>query len=441
MKNVPVATLKVGSKADTDYLGADGKILVKKGAIINELVLKALLRRRISTLIVAEESDDLKNLLRLKDLDFDDLGESVHEGSSGFSPPGDLPPPPEIVLPIAAGVPQGKEGLKEILKAPEIQEIDKNIDAQGEDFSVKISGKALVEEAVTVRFGSRTVAHKKQSEDAYAAAVQEVKKIFLKARQGEMGESALFRSVVDDFIKNFLRDRHLLLNLATFTFDDPDYLFSHSVNTSLLAISVGASKGFNREQIQEIGMGALLHDIGALFIPESIRFKSENLEGDELYEVQKHPVLGSYLIEGVKGLPPTVTWICYQSHERENKKGYPKGRGGFRTHPFAKIVAIVDIFESLVAGRPYRPALVPYQAMEKLLFKVKAGELDSKPLKSFMEYTSLFPVGSLVKLNDGVIAKVIQANQSTFSRPVVTTVISANHKVILEGKLRKSTWP
>ncbi|MFH0919239.1 MAG: HD domain-containing phosphohydrolase, partial [Fibrobacterota bacterium] len=143
-----------------------------------------------------------------------------------------------------------------------------------------------------------------------------------------------------------------------------------------------------------------------------------------------------HLIERIKGIPEVSQFICYQSHERENREGYPKQRNGRLIHDYAKIVSVADVYESLTAERPYRTALVPYKAMEYILKAVKMGFFNAEIVKYYLEYTSLFPVGSLVKLTTGEIGKVIRPNTGQYARPAISVIIDRNNRLLSDSEIR-----
>ena len=155
-------------------------------------------------------------------------------------------------------------------------------------------------------------------------------------------------------------------------------------------------------------MGALLHDVGMLLIPEEIRFKKGRLSKDEWYEVQKHAILGMHVLEKIPNLPESALYVAYQTHERENGKGYPKQRTGRFIHAFAKIVQVADVYESLCSQRDYRPPYLPYRAMELLIKMSVRNLLSIDFVKAFLAYASLFPIGSVVELSNHCIARVVQ---------------------------------
>jgi HD-GYP domain-containing protein (c-di-GMP phosphodiesterase class II) len=163
-----------------------------------------------------------------------------------------------------------------------------------------------------------------------------------------------------------------------------------------------------------------------LLVPREIFLKKGRLTKDEWYEVQKHSMLGLHLLERVKKLPASAPYIAYQVHERENGQGYPKQRSGRFIHNYSKIVQVADVFESLSSPREYRAPYIPYRAMEVIIKMSKRCLLASEYVKALITYVSLFPVGSLVELSNHTIAKVISANESHFTKPVVSVI--ADHE-------------
>jgi HD-GYP domain-containing protein (c-di-GMP phosphodiesterase class II) len=435
MKEIRLTDIKSGTLATHDYFGRDGKILVKQGVVMDGSLLNAMNRRNISRLYVQEEGEDLKKLFSLKELDNFNLDESYApiEGDLGntdsFAASIDKPPP-ETVLPILIGVKKGEEGLKQILNSQPVLSLDEAIAKSQIVLSVLPSGPPIKELAKEIAVGQRTDAYKKELLTDFDRSYEDVKTLLTSLRAGRPVQGTRIVNLVKGFVKTFLNDKHMLLNLANAKSEGEDYVFRHSLNVALISISIAASRGFDEAQIIEVGISGLLHDVGTLFIPDAIRFKTEPLTKDELLEVQKHPMIGIHLIEKIKGLPTVVPLICYQSHERENREGYPKQRAGRLIHDFAKIIMVADIYESLTSGRPYRPAKVPYKAMETVLTTVKQGLINADIVRYYLEYASLFPVGSLVMLNSGEIAKVVKPNGTLYSRPLVSVVIGADRKML-----------
>jgi HD-GYP domain-containing protein (c-di-GMP phosphodiesterase class II) len=182
-------------------------------------------------------------------------------------------------------------------------------------------------------------------------------------------------------------------------------------------------------------MGALLHDVGMLLIPEEIRFKKGRLSKDEWYEVQKHAILGMHVLEKIPHLPESALYVAYQTHERENGKGYPKQRTGRFIHAFAKIVQVADVYESLCSPRDYRPPYLPYRAMELLIKMSVRNLLSIDFVKAFLAYASLFPIGSVVELSNHCIARVVQANELHQTKPLVSVIMDHQGALLSREKI------
>ncbi|HEX3019582.1 MAG TPA: HD domain-containing phosphohydrolase, partial [Chitinispirillaceae bacterium] len=172
------------------------------------------------------------------------------------------------------------------------------------------------------------------------------------------------------------------------------------------------------------------HDIGMLLIPQEIRLKSSRPTEDEWYEIQKHPLTGIYLLERISRLPEPVILMTYQSHERENGKGYPKQRSSSLIDNYAKILSVADIFEALSSPRSYRDAYLPYKAIETLITMTRQGLVNGEYVKALLEYTSLFPIGSIVELSNKSIGRVVKSNGTSFAKPSVCILIDNKGNIL-----------
>ena len=225
--------------------------------------------------------------------------------------------------------------------------------------------------------------------------------------------------VVDEFIALAALDADLLSMIVAARHSQGEYLFDHCVDVCLLSISIGAQMGMNREQLKEIGLGALLQDIGMLRVPGAIRLAKRPLTPREWVEIRRHPIHTVDLLEGVHSLPAPAKFVGYQVHERHDSTGYPRQRSSLFVHPYAKVVAIADAFGAMTRPRPYRPAINPYEAAKTILLDGGANRFDRTFVRAFLDAVSLYPIGSHVELTDSVCAKVIRANPGEHTRPVI----------------------
>jgi HD-GYP domain-containing protein (c-di-GMP phosphodiesterase class II) len=423
MRAIEVSTLTPGSVAPSAYYSETGNLLLSKGVVINQGHIDVLLRRNIFTIFASEnqEEEAISILLKSSLKNTDDLG-FVGDPLSSSATPFDKRvcdfPSSIIELPALRNIENGETGLKALLSNPKIEEIENKIN---HDLSTdKPVGPPLSAKARQMTVKERTPEYKSATARKYDMALERSANIQLDIINCKFHDAIHIRSIIETFIKIYISDKNMLLNLSSTKHMGDEYFFNHTLNVCLLAIIIASSAGYSEQQVIEIGIGALLHDIGMLLVPKEIRFKRDKLTEDEWYEVKKHPILSLHVLEKIEYLPDSVSYIAYQSHERENGKGYPKQRTSRFMHNYAKIVQVADIYESMSSPRPYRASFLPYKAMEALIKMAHDGAINGDFVKNFLTYASLFPVGSLVEFNDNRIGKVIQSNGTLFAKPIVS---------------------
>ena len=204
-----------------------------------------------------------------------------------------------------------------------------------------------------------------------------------------------------------------------------DYLPCHSVNVAVLSLNIGLAIGWSESKLLELGVAALLHDVGMAQLPRNVVSKEGKLTMRELALVRQHPEKGAEFLARTEGISEGAARAVAEEHERVDGKGYPKGLEGGSIHEYARIVAVVDTYEALTHRRIYRKPYVPYEALRML---VEAGRsmLDPEIVKVLVEELSLYPLGSLVKLNTDEMARVVHANKGSIMRPVVEVVRDAS---------------
>lgn len=414
MNSIPLSFLQMGKLTDREYYSQDGELLISKGISFSQQHLDALQRRKIETVFMKEDDDIDEEVKKLLSTHFKDLGElQLEDPQSKTGLPVDL-----------SKIKPGREGLQQLLESPKALELDCCLqDGKTSDMPVGLSLKSRSKE-LTAK--DRTEEYLKKMTDSYNESLSRVKNLLNCLAAGQDVASESIRAIVVLFVDTYLTDKNILLNISAMKPADGDYIYHHSLNVCILSINIAAASGYNEQQVIEIGMGALLHDVGMLLIPKNIRLKNGRLAENEWFDIQKHPMLGLHLLEKIKHLPSSVPFIAYQTHERENGKGYPKQRSNRLIHNYAKVVAIADIFEALSSPRMYREGNIPYKSMESLIKMTRQGFVSGEIVKSFLEYTSLFPVGSVVELSNGFLGKVIKANGSSFAKPVVCVFANSN---------------
>ena len=197
-------------------------------------------------------------------------------------------------------------------------------------------------------------------------------------------------STTVDFI---LKGREAFLSLLEITSFDY-YTYTHSVNVCTFSIALAQQLGFNDpEFLHELGMGALLHDVGKSRISDRILNKRGSLTPIEFEIMKKHPKWGVEMLEDTNLIEPASKYAVLQHHERGDRRGYPHGLSLSEMHIYARIVAICDSFDAMTTERVYQRAMDSYPAL-KIMFSLK-GAYDDKIMRTFVELMGPTPIANM----------------------------------------------
>lgn len=224
------------------------------------------------------------------------------------------------------------------------------------------------------------------------------------------------RSITNDLVKAIDDNDAIAVDISALKVSD-EYTFKHSVDVATMAMIVSRQYGFNDEQVRQIGVSGLLHDIGKSRIPTEVLNKAQKLTDEEFALIKKHSLLGYEILKDKPELSNAVKMGVLQHHEKINGSGYPMGVTEEQIHIFAKIIAVTDIYDALVTERPYKKAFTPRNAVEMIM--AMTGELDLQVMQSFLESVILYPVGTNVDLSNGEKARVVANNPKFVLRPTV----------------------
>ena len=206
-------------------------------------------------------------------------------------------------------------------------------------------------------------------------------------------------------------------------------LAKSSVNIAILSFLTAQELKLPHHRVLNVIIGALLHDAGMLRLPKKILEKRGGLSDAERRQISSHPVLGHKIVTWELNYPDDVGSIVHQHHERWDGGGYPFGMAGEGINIGARIVTIADAFEAMVSQKPYRNSMVGYQAMKNLLAD-NSRRFDPNILKIFFRTMGVYPIGSIVGLNNGTVARVTEARADTPLRPKIQVLIDQNNKAL-----------
>ncbi len=230
----------------------------------------------------------------------------------------------------------------------------------------------------------------------------------------------LVKSSVKSIIDALSKTQNLVYTVSDML-DSLPYTYTHSVNVAILSILTARSLNYDKEDINNIALGAFLHDIGKMLVDQKLITKPSQLNDMERMEVQKHPKLGYDLTKDINDLPFTAKQIILMHHEKLDGSGYPLGLKGIEIPEYVKIVTICDMYDAMVTNRVYRNKMPVYIALE-ILMTDSVYKLDRKIYRHMTENICIHPPGSGVVLSDGSIGIVSFYRSSNPSRPHVRII-------------------
>lgn len=204
---------------------------------------------------------------------------------------------------------------------------------------------------------------------------------------------------------------------------------SHCLNTAILAIAFGKHIGLSEADLNILGQGAMLHDIGNVRVPPQILDKPGKLTEEELQLVRKHAVDGEAVLKLTRQLPDKVLEIVRMHHEHLDGKGYPDGIAGDNIPLAALITGLVDAYDSMTTNSPYRPAASPADALRTLRLE-GAHKYGRDLVQEFIRCLGIYPVGSLVRCNNGALAVIMSSNAESRLKPLIMVVRDEDGKEV-----------
>lgn len=260
--------------------------------------------------------------------------------------------------------------------------------------------------------------------DIYEEALVLVEEAMKAVQSGLQISIPEIRSVVADSLRSLIRDDSALLALAGIRSYDR-YLSEHSVNVCILSMVLGKDLGLDPASTLELGISAMLHDVGKVFVPPDIVKKPGKLSEEEWDQIRRHPAEGARALAGLPDLPALASTIALEHHVHCDGTGYPGLPPTQRPHLLSRLVGIVDAYDALTTDRPYRERWTAQQAIAWLMYEAK-GQFDRQLLARFASRARLYPIGSLVRLKKGDYAVVVGGSHNHPRRPTLRIVTGLN---------------
>ncbi len=224
-------------------------------------------------------------------------------------------------------------------------------------------------------------------------------------------QQKIILSIIEALIEN---KRRLVDLIDLKPFDNYD--FYHAANVVVLSLLMGVEMGLSGNQLQDLGMAALLYDLGNIFLPREILYHPGELSPQQFEMVKKHTEMGFEFLKENFAISIDACVGALHHHEHYDGTGYPYGLKKKRISIYGKIIAIADVYDALVSRRPFRDPLYPPEAMQYIQSQ-SGTKFDPEIVEVLRRLISLYPAGTCVKLSSGVQCMVVQNYVGAPERP------------------------
>jgi HD-GYP domain-containing protein (c-di-GMP phosphodiesterase class II) len=248
----------------------------------------------------------------------------------------------------------------------------------------------------------------------------DIKQAFQAVGIGKQIEMKTIYHDVDSILQELIENHSYVMGVVEVRNID-DYTYQHSINVCILCLLIGINMGLSPKDLQVLGVGSLLHDIGKAYVEDEILNKPGPLNIDEMRQVMRHTKMGFDHLRAYYDISLISSQVAYQHHERLNGSGYPRGLKGDQIHLFSRIVSVVDVYDAMTCDRVYKAGCLPYEALQFLQYhreKLFSGEV----VDALADRIAPYPLGSRVILNTGEVAIVVKINQVYPDKPVLLVV-------------------
>lgn len=261
-----------------------------------------------------------------------------------------------------------------------------------------------------------------------AEATTIVQGVFEGVKTGAPINSVEVKKAVRSVMDTILRLHDPLAGLIHMQRNDLN-MFMHATNVCTFALVVGKYQGYDKAQLERLGVGALLHDIGELRLPRNLYRKREPYTEQERRLIQQHPLLGVKILSQSGDVHEDSRCIVLQHHERLDGSGYPNQLRSSDISPLSEIVGIVDMYDAMISDREGRPPLPPSQAIKEIYQRALKGEIDRGWTERVIRCLGIYPVGSLVEMSTSERGIVVAANPLDALRPSVKLLWDATQQL------------
>lgn len=266
------------------------------------------------------------------------------------------------------------------------------------------------------------------SDELKLKSISKLKNMFMNIDKGSSTDKDIkeIGNIAEDMVEELIVNRDLMVNMVDIkSFDD--YTFFHSVNVAVLSIIMGIALNLNKSDLYKLAMGALLHDVGKVFINQDLLNKKGKLTDEEFEIMKSHSINGYRYIKSNFNVPVRSYIAVLDHHEKWDGTGYPNNKLGEDISLFGRIIAIADVYDALTSDRPYKKSSLPANVIEYIMGG-PGSHFDFDLVNIFIKKVAAYPVGTCVKLNNGVIGIVVENYSDSSTRPKIRVLNSPSEE-------------
>jgi HD-GYP domain-containing protein (c-di-GMP phosphodiesterase class II) len=259
----------------------------------------------------------------------------------------------------------------------------------------------------------------------YRETTAVVRNLMSASRSGRQVDVASLDPLAERMVQSAFRNPHALSGISRIKTKD-EYTFMHCVGVSALMVSFAREMELSEQQIHDVAIGGLVHDIGKSLVPQNVLNKPDKLNDEEFAKMRDHVTYSEQLLADHPDISQTSLDVALLHHERMDGRGYPRGKDGETISLIGRMSAIVDVYDALTSVRVYKNAWEPTLAMKKLV-EWSPDHFDGALVQRFVRCIGIYPVGATVALESGRVGVVIDQGEKLME-PIVRVIYNRKHR-------------
>lgn len=235
------------------------------------------------------------------------------------------------------------------------------------------------------------------------------------------------KRIMETIVDKIIEEESTLIGMTTIK-DFDEYTYHHSVNVSILAIALGHRLGLSKKTLADLGLSAILHDLGKIEVPKDILNKPDEFTDDDWQVITKHPAWGACAVFKIRGIDTTSMSAfisAFEHHLHYDLSGYPKIQQQVTLDFFSRIIAIADQYDAMTSARVYSRVPISPDRTLSIMLDRSGSQLDPYLIKVFINMVGIYPLGSLVMLDTKELGLVFESNTNPVfvDRPRIIVVV------------------